>query len=209
DNLETREVLRHLKKGGLGTIQGTAAEILVDPVRRIICPAKVKTEDWDRIIREAHGIGLRSTATIMYGSVETAHDRAEHLDRIRTIQDDTGGFTEMVLLTYIHEKTPLYEKGKVRFGPTGRDDLVTTAVCRLFLDNFDHIQVSWPKLGMKMSQLALLAGADDLAGTMYVDSVTEEAGGGTGEFVDPEEMRHICSDIGRKLEERTTLYEIL
>ena len=206
--LPTTEVLQRLREGGLGTLQGTAAEILVDEVRKTICPAKVKTEVWERIAREAHAIGLRSTATIMYGSTETYQERAEHLDRIRRIQDDTGGFIEMVLLSFIHQKTPLFEKGLVQSGPTGRDDLVTTAVCRLFLDNFDHIQVSWPKLGVKMTQMALLAGADDLAGTMYLDDVTGEAGGGTGEYLDPAEMEYLCKDLGRTLAERTTLYSI-
>jgi len=207
--LPTIEVIKRLVAGGLGTLQGTAAEILVDEVRKTICPAKVKTDEWDRIAREAHNQGLRSTATIMYGSVETVRDRAEHLDRIRTIQDDTCGFTEMVLLSYIHQRTPLFEKGLVQSGPTGRDDLVTTAVSRLFLDNFDHIQISWPKLGVKMTQMTLLAGADDLAGTMYLDDVTGEAGGGTGEYLDPSEMEYICKDIGRVLSERTTLYSII
>lgn len=204
----TEEILRELVDGGLGTLQGTAAEILVDEVRKTICPAKVKTDEWERIIRQAHGIGLLSTATIMYGSLETPHDRALHFDRIRFIQDDTHGFTEMVLLTYIHAKTRLYEKGLVSGGPTGRDDLVTTAVARLFLDNFDHIQVSWPKLGIKMSQVALMAGADDLSGTMFVDAVTDESGG-ESEFFDPDEMEYIARDIGRVLRERDTLYNIL
>ena len=206
--IPTTEALKTLRDGGLGTIQGTAAEILVDDVRKTICPAKVKTEVWERIAREAHTSGLKSTATIMYGSTESYRDRAEHLDRIRKIQDDTGGFTEMVLLSFIHQKTPLFEKGLVTSGPTGRDDLVTTAVCRLFLDNFDHIQVSWPKLGIKMTQMTLLAGADDLAGTMYLDDVTGEAGGGTGEYLDPADMDHICRDLGKTLAERTTLYTI-
>ena len=210
DNLSTKEVLKTLKDGGLGTLQGTAAEILVDSVRETICPAKVKTDDWDRIIREAHGIGLRTTATIMYGSTETPGERAEHLSRIRAIQDDTSGFTEMVLLSYIHQKTSLYTKGLVKGGPTGRDDLVTTAVCRLFLDNFDHIQVSWPKIGEKMSQIGLLVGADDLSGTMYVDDVTDQSGGiSSCEWFDPKQMEYITRDIGRDLRERDTLYNLL
>lgn len=206
-DIPTTKALKILMEAGLGTLQGTAAEILVDDVRKTICPAKVKSDVWERIAREAHGLGLRSTATIMYGTTESYQDRANHLNRIRSIQDDTGGFTEMVLLSFIHYKTPLFERGLVKTGPTGRDDLVTTAVCRLFLDNFDHIQVSWPKLGIKLTQMTLLAGADDLAGTMYLDDVTGEAGGGgTEEYLDPSEMEHICSDIGRTLVERTTLY---
>lgn len=209
DGMHISEVIEHLKNGGLGSMQGTAAEILVDTVRDVICPAKVGTARWEEIIREAHTQGLRSSATIMYGSTETGRERALHLDHIRSIQDETGGFTEMVLLSYIHAKTPLHQKGVIRFGPTGRDDLVTTAVCRLFLDNFDHIQVSWPKIGVKMSQIGLIAGADDLSGTMYIDDVTKDAGSDIPAEFSPEEMRYICEDMGRVLKERSTLYNLI
>lgn len=209
ERMEVRDVIEALIAGGLGSMQGTAAEILVDEVRDVICPVKVRTGRWEEIIRQAHGLGLHSSATIMYGSTESCHERSQHLDLIRRIQDDTHGFTEMVLLTYIHQKTPLHQAGKVLFGPTGRDDLVTTAVCRLYLDNIDHIQVSWPKIGIKMSQIGLIAGADDLSGTMYVDDVTGDAGADMGEIFSPEEMNHICQDMGRTLRERTTLYEYL
>jgi FO synthase subunit 2 len=206
ENMEIGEVIERLKAGGLGSMQGTAAEILVDTVRDVICPAKVRTSRWEAVIREAHARGLRSSATIMYGSTETGQERAAHLDCIRRIQDDTKGFTEMVLLSYIHTKTPLHLSGRTEFGPTGRDDLVTTAVCRLYLDNIDHIQVSWPKIGIKMSQIGLIAGADDLSGTMFIDDVTTDAGSDAMAEFTPEEMRHICQDIGRVLQERTTLY---
>ena len=209
DHLEPAEVITALMNGGLGSMQGTAAEVLVDEVRDVICPAKVRTGRWEQIIREAHRLGLTSSATIMYGSTETPQERAAHLDLLRRIQDDTKGFSEMVLLSYIHHKTPLYHQGLVKFGPTGRDDLVTTAVCRLYLDNIDHIQVSWPKIGIKMSQLGLLTGADDLSGTMYIDDVTEDAGVGIADIFSPEEMAYICADIGRNLKERSTLYTIL
>lgn len=209
DALEPGEAIQALMNGGLGSMQGTAAEILVDEVRDVICPAKVRTARWEQIIRKAHRLGLTSSATIMYGSTETPLERAVHLDRIRDIQDDTKGFSEMVLLSYIHNKTPLFQQEKVSFGPTGRDDLVTTAVCRLYLDNIDHIQVSWPKIGVKMSQLGLLAGADDLSGTMYIDDVTGDAGAGVSDIFSPEEMAHVCDDIGRELRERSTLYSIL
>jgi len=208
DHMQPGEVIASLKQGGLGSMQGTAAEILVDEVRDVICPAKVRSDRWEEIIRTAHKGGLRSSATIMYGSTESSTDRASHLDRIRRIQDDTGGFTEMVLLSYIHSKTPLLQKGVLQFGPTGRDDLVTTAVCRLYLDNIDHIQVSWPKIGKKMSQMGLLAGADDLSGTMYIDDVTGDAGADVSDIFTPEEMRYICEDIGRDLKERSTLYQV-
>lgn len=205
----TTEVLQKLKDEGLGTIQGTAAEILVDSVRQVICPRKVSTADWVRIIREAHNAGLRSTATIMYGSYETSRDQAEHLGILRNIQDETHGFTELVTLPYVHTNTPLYQQGITRPGPTGREDLLMIAVSRLFLDNFDNVQLAWGKIGLKMTQLALLAGANDLAGTMFTDDVSGDAGASDSDYLDPKDMERIVSDLGRKLRQRTTLYEIL
>src|SRR5512137_2342322 len=140
--IPTTEVIARLKSEGLGTIQGTAAEILVDSVRRVICPRKVSTADWIRIIKEAHTAGLRSTATIMYGSFETARDQAAHLAILRDIQDKTQGFTELVTLPYVHTSTPLFRQGLARPGPTGREDLLMIAVSRLFLDNVKNIQVA-------------------------------------------------------------------
>jgi 5-amino-6-(D-ribitylamino)uracil---L-tyrosine 4-hydroxyphenyl transferase len=207
--IPTTEVIARLKEEGLGTIQGTAAEILVDSVRQVICPRKVSTADWVRIISESHAAGLRSTATIMYGSYETARDQAEHLDILRNIQDETHGFTELVTLPYVHTNTPLYQQGIARAGPTGREDLLIIAVSRLFLDNFDNIQVAWGKVGLKMTQLALLAGANDLAGTMFTDDVSGDAGAAGSDYLDPKEMGRIVSDLGRKLRQRTTLYELL
>ena len=205
----TPEVLARLKEEGLGTIQGTAAEILVDSVREVICPRKVPTADWVRIIKEAHGIGLRSTATIMYGSYETAADQIEHLGILRNIQEETHGFTELVTLPYVHTNTPLYQQGIARAGPTGREDLLMIAVSRLFLDNFANIQVAWGKVGLKMTQLALLSGANDLAGTMFTDDVSGDAGAPGSNYLDPKDMERIVTDIGRKLRQRTTLYELV
>jgi len=205
----TPEVLARLKEEGLGTIQGTAAEILVDSVREVICPRKVPTADWIRIIKEAHGIGLRSTATIMYGSYETSRDQIEHLAILRGIQDETHVFTELVTLPFVHTNTPLYQQGIARAGPTGREDLLMIAVSRLFLDNFNNIQVAWGKVGLKMTQLALLSGANDLAGTMFTDDVTGNAGASGSDYLDPKDMERIVADIGRKLRQRTTLYELV
>lgn len=207
-NVSPHDVLRAMQKAGLSSLQGTGAEILVDEVRSVICPAKVSSSEWEETIRIAHEEGFRSSATIMYGSVESVQDRITHLDIIRRIQDDTGGFTEMVLLPYIHQQTPLHTKGLVSFGPTASEDLLMTAVSRLFLDNFDHIQISLPKLGPKMAQAALCAGADDLSGTMYQDAVTEDAGG-VAWCIEPDEMEYIVRDLGRSLKERTTFYEII
>lgn len=207
--IPTKVVIGRLKEEGLGTIQGTAAEILVDSVRQVICPRKVSTADWVRIIREAHVAGLRSTATIMYGSYETARDQAEHLGILRNIQDETHGFTELVTLPYVHTNTPLYQQGIARPGPTGREDLLMIAVCRLFLDNFNNIQVAWGKVGLKMTQLTLLSGANDLAGTMFTDDVSGDAGASGSDYLDPEDMGRIVTDLGRKLRQRTTLYELV
>lgn len=205
----TLEVLTRLKEAGLGTIQGTAAEILVDSVRQVICPAKVSTADWVRIITEAHQMGLRSTATIMYGSFETPKDQVEHLSILRTIQDETHGFTEFVTLPFVHTNTPIFLQGIARPGPTGREDLLMIAVSRLFLDNFDNIQVAWGKVGLKMTQLALLAGANDLAGTMFTDDVSGDAGAAGSDYLDPADMGRIVTDIGRDLRQRTTLYDLV
>jgi FO synthase subunit 2 len=207
--IPTREVLRRMKEAGLGSLCGTAAEILVDKVRDVICPDKIRTDEWIRIIREAHEMGIKTTATIMYGHCETAADRVHHLSIIRKIQDETGGFTEFVPLSFIHMNTPIYRSGQARPGATGREDLLITAVSRLFLDNIDHIQVSWVKTGTKMAQLGLLAGADDLGGTMFEESISKGAGAQNTDYLDPAEMERIALDIGRPLRQRSTLYELL
>ncbi len=143
--ITTAEVIDMARAAGLGTMQGTGgAEILVDAVRSRICPNKTPTAEWVRIIKEAHGMGLKSTATMMYGSLDTADDRAEHLGGvIRDIQDETGGFTEFIPLPFIHENTPLHQAGLVTGGSIGREDLLVFAVSRLFFDNIPHIQISW------------------------------------------------------------------
>ena len=204
--LSTREVLQGMKNAGLGSLQGTAAEILVDRVRSVICPAKIATAESIRIIGEAHQLGIRTTATIMYGSYEGPAEWVEHLAILRDIQDRTGGFTELVPLSYIHANTRLYLAGLGKPGATGREDLLMTSVSRLFLDNFDNIQVSWGKLGQKLSQMALLAGGNDLAGTMFSDDVTEDAGAEGADYLDPAVMKRMAEDIGRRLCQRTTDY---
>ncbi|MDD5420421.1 MAG: 7,8-didemethyl-8-hydroxy-5-deazariboflavin synthase subunit CofH, partial [Methanomicrobiaceae archaeon] len=204
--LSTREAITRLRDTGLGTLQGTAAEILVDSVRRVICPNKIDTATWVRVIEEAHRLGIPSTATIMYGSYESEADRIRHLAILRDVQDRTGGFTELVPLSYLHQNTPLYRAGIARAGATGREDILMVAVSRLFLDNFDNIQVSWGKLGIRTAQLGLLAGGNDLGGTMFDDDVSADAGAGDAGYLDPAVMRRIAGEIGRPLEQRTTLY---
>ena len=207
--ISTREVLCAMKAAGLGSMCGTAAEILVDEVRKKICPQKIRTGEWVRIIKEAHQLGIPTTATIMYGHCETEHDRVEHLSILRKIQDETHGFTEFVPLSFIHMNTPLYKKGLARAGATGREDLLMIAVSRLFLNNFKNIQVSWVKEGVKMAQLGLLAGGNDLGGTMFEESISKGAGAVNTDYLDPAEMQRMAEDIGRKLVRRTTLYELL
>jgi len=207
--LSTREVLMAMQAAGLGTLCGTAAEILVDRIRAVICPDKIDTATWVRVIKEAHSLGIRSTATIMYGHCESEADRARHLAVLREIQDDTGGFTEFVPLSFIHQNTPLYRAGLAPPGATGREDILMFAVSRLFLDNFDHIQASWVKLGTKMAGVALLSGANDLGGTLFEESISREAGARDTDYLDPVEMRRMATDLGRVLRQRTTAYDLL
>jgi FO synthase subunit 2 len=145
----------------------------------------------------------------MYGHCESVEDWVKHLALLREIQDETRGFTEFVPLSFIHMNTPLYKKGLARAGATGREDLLMVAVSRLFLDNFRNIQVSWVKEGVKMAQLGLLAGANDLGGTMFEESISKGAGATNTDYLDPAEMKRIAEDIGRRLVQRTTLYEIV
>jgi FO synthase subunit 2 len=198
-----------MKDAGLGSLCGTAAEILVDDIRSEICPQKITTDEWVRIIREAHTLGIPSTATIMYGHCESDKDRVKHLAILREIQDETRGFTEFVPLSFIHMNTPIYRKGIARAGATGREDLLMVAISRLFLDNFRNIQVSWVKEGIKMAQLSLLAGANDLGGTMFEESISKGAGAQNTDYLDPSEMQRIAEDAGMTLRQRTTLYELI
>jgi 5-amino-6-(D-ribitylamino)uracil---L-tyrosine 4-hydroxyphenyl transferase len=208
-SIPTREVLERMKSAGLSSLQGTAAEILADHVRSVICPRKVSVADWVRIIREAHRLGIPTTATIMYGTCETEGDRARHLALLREIQEDTGGFTELVPLSYVFQNTPLYRSGIAGPGASGREDLLLVAVSRIFLHNFRNIQVSWGKLGLKLGQLALLSGANDLAGTMFSDDVSGDAGASGADYLDPAMMEFIVRDLGRSLRQRHTDYTLV
>ena len=207
--MTTLEVLKAMKAAGLASMCGTAAEILVDSVRERICAEKIPTAEWIRIIKEAHGIGIPTTATIMYGHCESDADRVKHLAILREIQDETHGFTELVPLSFIHMNTPIYRSGRARAGATGREDLLMVAISRLFLDNFRNIQVSWVKEGIKMAQLGLIAGGNDLGGTMFEESISKGAGATNTDYLDPREMKRVAEDVGRTLRRRTTLYELI
>lgn len=175
----------------------------------MICPDKINTETWERFIKEAHNCGIMTTATIMYGHVETPTDIVSHLKILRDIQDETQGFTEFVPLSFIHYHTPIYLNNTARAGATGREDLLMYAVSRLYLHNFDNIQVSWVKHGIKFAQLALPAGANDIGGTMFEESISKGAGATNTDYLDPKEMERMVTDIGRELIQRTTRYEVV
>jgi FO synthase len=204
------DYLRWLMDAGLGTIPGTAAEILDDDVRAIIEARKLKTARWVEIIEAAHRVGLRSTATVMYGHVEETRHVAAHLGLIRDIQKRTGGFTEFVPLGFIHEKNRLYNHLGARPGSSAPEDVRLIAVSRLFLRPWvPNIQMSWVKMGTKLAQVALLSGANDFSGTLMEESISRESGADHGENLPPEEMRRLIRELGRTPAERNTKYEIL
>jgi FO synthase subunit 2 len=200
------DMLKMLKKAGLDSMPGTAAEILVDDVRKKLCPQKIDTKTWTEIIVNAHRVGIPTTCTIMYGHIESYEDVVNHLRLLRTIQDETGGFTEFVPLSFIHYNTPIYRAGIARPGATGREDLLIYAVGRLYLDNIPNIQVSWVKLGTKFAQIALICGANDLGGTLIDENITRTAGGTFGQSLAPNDFVRIITDLGRTPRVRDTLY---
>ncbi|PSP98801.1 7,8-didemethyl-8-hydroxy-5-deazariboflavin synthase subunit CofH [Halobacteriales archaeon QS_4_70_19] len=202
-----RETYRRLKEAGLDSVPGTAAEILVDEVRDVICPGKIGTDDWLAAMEAAADAGLPTTATIMYGHVENEAHRARHLDRVRDLQDRTGAITEFVPLSFVHETTPLYERGVVDGGATTTEDELMIAVSRLYLDNVDHIQSSWVKYGDEQGLKMLSCGADDFMGTILSEEITKRAGGGHGEFRSFDEYARMIRAVGRVPAERSTDYE--
>lgn len=205
--LGLEDYLTRLRDAGLATLPGTAAEILDDEVRAIICPDKVGTEEWLTVMRTAHRVGLRSTATIMFGHVDSYTHWARHLLRIRDLQDDTGGFTEFVPLPFVHMEAPIWRKGQARSGPSYREALLMHAVARLALHpSIPNIQASWVKLGPDGAVAALQAGANDLGGTLMDESITRAAGGLNGQLCDPERMAALARAAGRPAARRSTVY---
>ena len=202
-----REFLTALRDAGLGTLPGTAAEILDDEVRAIICPDKVTTAQWQEVMRTAHGVGLRSTSTIMFGHVERLEHWARHLLRLRDLQEETGGFTEFVPLPFVHMEAPMYRKGVARAGPTFREAVLMHAVARLALHPLiPNIQVSWVKMGAPGVAACLNAGANDLGGTLMNESISRAAGAAHGQEMDAHAMQTLITSIGRVPRQRTTLY---
>jgi FO synthase len=202
-----RDYLVLAKQAGLATLPGTAAEILDDEVRAVICPDKVDTEEWLDAHRTAHSVGLRSNVTIMFGHVERPEHVARHLVRTRAVQQETGGFTEFVPLPFVHMATPIYLQHKARRGPTMREVLLVHAVGRIAYRGWiDNVQVSWVKTGVRGARQALQAGCNDLGGTLMDENISRAAGASHGQELDESELRAIVEPLGRPLEQRTTLY---
>jgi FO synthase len=201
------EYLQMLRDNGLGTLPGTAAEILDDDVRHILSRNKLSTEQWKQVIRTAHGCGIRSTSTLMYGHVETTAHWVNQLLLFRQIQKETGGFTEFVPLGFVHQNTLLFHQGIARPGPTLAEHLKIHALSRVLLAGaINNIQVSWVKLNKKLSQLCLHAGANDYGGTLMEENISREAGATAGQYTSPEQFQSLILEAGRIPAERNTTY---
>ena len=199
--------LRELEAAGLGTLPGTAAEVLDDEVRRDLCPDKLTAGQWLEVMETAHGVGFRTTATIMYGHIDRPRHWARHLARVRALQARTGGFTEFVPLPFVHMEAPIYLKGRARRGPTFRESLLMHAVARLALHPLvTNIQASWVKMGPRGVRACLAAGVNDLGGTLMNESITRAAGASFGQELPPERMETLIRGAGRTPRQRSTTY---
>jgi FO synthase subunit 2 len=211
--LPIKEYLSELKDAGLGTLPGTSAEVLDQDIRDRIARGRITVSQWVEVITTAHALGIRTTSTIMYGHVETSAHWVRHMDLLRSIQKDTGGFTEFVPLSLIHSEAPMYAKGLVegvRPGATGVEIVRMHALARLILGPvLRNIQASWVKEGPKLAQLLLDAGANDLGGTLINESISTSAGASYGQLVPPAELRRLIRDAGRVPAQRDTLYNLL
>jgi FO synthase len=205
--VSVEEFLRELKEAGLGTLPGTAAEILDDEIREIICPDKVNTAAWSQVMRAAHRLGLRSTTTIMFGHVEGPVNWARHLLVLRDIQAETGGFTEFVPLPFVHMGAPLFLQGRSRKGPTFAEAVKMHAVGRIALHGYiDNVQVSWVKMGTEGAKVCLEAGCNDLGGTLMNENISRAAGANHGQEMLPDDLEAMVWEVGRTPRRRTTLY---
>ena len=201
------DYLRRLMDAGLRTLPGTAAEILDDEVRAVLCSDKIDTDQWLDAHRTAHSVGLRSNVTIMFGSIEQPRSWARHLLRTRALQEETGGFTEFVPLPFVHMAAPIYLQRKARRGPTFREALLMHAVGRIaYRGAIDNIQASWVKLGFGGARQVLQAGVNDLGGTLMDENISRAAGANHGQLAEEADFRALVEPLGRRLEQRTTLY---
>lgn len=207
------EYMKMLKEAGVGSHPGTAAEILDQHIRDVISPGRIKVSEWVSIIKYAHYIGIPTTSTIMYGHVESPSDRAKHLILLRSIQKETGGFTEFVPLSFVHTEAPMYSRHTVpglRAGATGNEVLMMHAVARIALNrHINNIQVSWVKEGLRMSQVLLGAGANDFGGTLINESISTAAGSSYGQILKPKEIRSAIRSAGKIPAQRSTSYRLL
>lgn len=212
-NRSIEDYLKALKDVGLGSLPGTSAEILDDRIREIISPGRISVRDWTNVIRTAHKLGIPTTSTIMFGHIETAVDRARHLERLRTIQKETAGITEFVPLSFIAAEAPMFKKSLVPgIAPyvARQDTLRMYAVARLMLDPWiPNIQASWVKQGPELAQQCLKAGANDFGGTLMNESISTSAGAPHGQFLHPAEMRSWIREAGRVPVQRSTTYKTL
>ncbi len=205
--LSLAEFLTALRAAGLASLPGTAAEILDDEVRAVICPDKLTTSEWLEVMDTAHALGLRSTTTIMFGHVDGARHWARHLLRLRDLQARTGGFTEFVPLPFVHMEAPIYLTGRARQGPSFREAVLMHAVARLALHPLiANIQTSWVKMGPEGARACLQAGANDLGGTLMNESITRAAGALHGQELAPQRMEALIAALGREPRQRSTLY---
>jgi len=201
------DYLSMLRDNGLGTLPGTAAEILDDEIRDILSANKLSTAQWVGVIRTAHGCGIRSTSTLMYGHTETPAHWVRQMRLLREIQSETGGFTEFVPLGFVHQNTLLFQQGLARTGPTLAEHLKVHALARLLLaGSINNIQVSWVKLNRRLSQLCLHAGANDYGGTLMEENISREAGATAGQYTSPEDFQSLILEMGRIPAERNTSY---
>jgi len=201
------DYLSMLRENGLGTLPGTAAEILDDGVRNILSRNKLSTAQWIEVIRTAHRCGIRSTSTMMYGHTETPEHWVRQIRLLRQIQDETGGFTEFVPLGFVHQNSLLFQQGLTRSGPTLAEHLKVHALARLLLaGSINNIQVSWVKLNRRLSQLCLHAGANDYGGTLMEENISREAGATAGQYTSAEDFQSLILEIGRVPAERNTTY---
>ena len=211
--LSIEDYLIALKEEGLGSLPGTSAEILDDAVRKRLAGGRITTAEWIDVITTAHRIGLPTTATIMYGHIETDEQRMAHLFLLRSLQEQTGGFTEIVPLSFVHTEAPMYLKDMlpgIRPGPTGNDVVRLMALCRLILGaSFRNLQTSWVKEGLRQAQWLLGCGANDIGGTLMNESISTSAGAQHGQLQSPRELRRVIRDAGRLPAERNTRYGIL
>ena len=206
-----RDYLLALKEAGVGSLPGTSAEVLIDEIRQQVSPGRIATAQWIELIQTAHELGIPTTSTIMYGHIESSHDKAVHLDILRQIQRHTGGITEFVPLSFIYEEAPMFHRkppAGLRRGASGAEVMKMYAVARLMLNNhIPNLQVSWVKEGPKLSQIALLAGANDFGGTLINESISTAAGASYGQLMKPSQFRGLIRDMARIPAERSTTYQ--